>query len=65
MLLSVSHSSAGGSVESKRFAVNDVIVSHENFLGICKNIGYLHANDEPLDSSPYATFALQIYAMGH
>lgn len=38
---------------------------YENFLGICKNIGYLHANDEPMDSSPYKEFALKIYALGH
>ena len=38
---------------------------YENFLGICKNLGFLHSNDEPLTSSPYATFALQIYALGH
>ena len=38
---------------------------YENFLGICKNIGYLHANNEPLDSSPYAAFVLQIYALSH
>lgn len=38
---------------------------YENFLGICKNMGYLYGNDEPLDSSPYAQFALKIYAMAH
>lgn len=38
---------------------------YENFLGICKNMGYLYGNDEPLDSSPYAKFALKIYALGH
>ena len=36
---------------------------YENFLGICKNMGYLYGNHEPLDNSPYATFALQIYKM--
>lgn len=38
---------------------------YENFLGICKNMGYLYGNDEPLDNSPYAKFALKIYAMRH
>ena len=38
---------------------------YENFLGICKNMGYLHSNDEDMNSSPYAKFALQIYALGH
>lgn len=38
---------------------------YENFLGICKNLGYLHANDEPFSDSPYAEFALKIYDMGH
>ena len=38
---------------------------YENFLGICKNLGYLHSNDEPFSNSPYTEFALQIYALGH
>ncbi len=38
---------------------------YENFLGICKNMGYLYGNNEPLNSSPYAQFALNIYTMGH
>lgn len=38
---------------------------YENFLGICKNMGYLYSNGEPLNSSPYAKFALKIYALGH
>lgn len=36
---------------------------YANFLGICKNLGYLYGNKEPLDSSPYAQVALQIYAL--
>lgn len=38
---------------------------YENFLGICKNLGYLYANDEPFSDSPYAEFALKIYDLGH
>lgn len=38
---------------------------YENFLGICKNLGFLHANDEPLDNSPYVEFALKIYELGY
>jgi hypothetical protein len=38
---------------------------YENFLGICKNLGYLYGNDEPFSDSPYAEFALHIYALGH
>jgi hypothetical protein len=38
---------------------------YENFLGICKNMGYLFSNDEPLNKSPYAEFALRIYELGH
>lgn len=38
---------------------------YENFLGICKNMGYLYGNHENLDDSPYTEFALQIYALGH
>ena len=38
---------------------------YENFLGICKNLGFLHGNDMPFSESPYAEFALQIYDMGH
>lgn len=38
---------------------------YENFLGICKNMGYLYSNDEPFSDSPYAEFALKIYDLGH
>ena len=38
---------------------------YENFLGICKNMGYLYSNGENMNDSPYAEFALQIYALGH
>lgn len=38
---------------------------YENFLGICKNLGYLYTNDEPFSDSPYAEFALHIYDIGH
>ncbi len=38
---------------------------YENFLGICKNMGYLRGNNEPLDNSPYAEFALKIYALSN
>ena len=38
---------------------------YENFLGICKNMGFLHSNDESMDDSPYADFALRIYDLGH
>ena len=38
---------------------------YENFLGICKNLGYLYGNDEPFSDSPYVEFALKIYDMGH
>lgn len=38
---------------------------YENFLGICKNMGYLHANGIPFTESPYAKFALQIFDLGH
>lgn len=38
---------------------------YENFLGICKNLGYLYSNNEPFSNSPYAEFALQLYALGH
>lgn len=38
---------------------------YENFLGICKNMGYLHSNGIPFSDSPYAEFALAIYDMGH
>ena len=37
----------------------------ENFLGICKNMGYLLSNNKPLDSSPYAEVALHIYELRH
>ena len=38
---------------------------YENFLGICKNMGYLHANDEPFSKSPYVELALKIYDISH
>lgn len=38
---------------------------YENFLGICKSMGYLYGNHEPLDNSPYARLALQIYTMNN
>ena len=37
---------------------------YENFLGICKNFGYLWAEGENLLHSPYAKFALHIYNLG-
>ena len=36
---------------------------YDNFLGICKNMGHLLGNHEPLDSSPYAEVALRIYEL--
>lgn len=38
---------------------------YENFLGICKNLGYLFGNDENLNNSPYADIALKIYDFAH
>ena len=38
---------------------------YQNFLGICKNFGYLHSNGEDMNNSPYAEFALKIYSLGH
>lgn len=38
---------------------------YENFLGICKNLGYLHGNGENLNDSPYAEMALKIYSLAH
>lgn len=38
---------------------------YTNFLGICKNMGFLRSNDQSMDDSPYAEFALQIYDLGH
>lgn len=38
---------------------------YDNFLGICKNMGFLHGNNEDLNSSPYAEMALAVYAMGN
>jgi hypothetical protein len=36
-----------------------------NFLGICKNLGFLHGNGEDLNGSPYAKMALDIYNLAH
>jgi hypothetical protein len=36
-----------------------------NFLGICKNLGFLDGNGENLNGSPYAEFALKIYDLAH
>ena len=38
---------------------------YENFLGICKNFGYLWGNNEDLNNSPYAEIALKIYKLAH
>lgn len=38
---------------------------YENFLGICKNLGYLWGNKEDLNNSPYAEIALKIYSIAH
>ena len=53
--------------ESQGKSVSDDYLDwfYENFLGICKNLGYLYANDEPFSTSPYVDFALKIYALGH
>ena len=36
-----------------------------NFLGICKNFGFMYACGENLNDSPYADVALSIYKLGH
>jgi hypothetical protein len=36
-----------------------------NFLGICKNMGFLDGNGENLNDSPYAEIALKIYDLAH
>jgi hypothetical protein len=47
-------------------ATNDYLEwFYENFLGICKNLGYLYGNGESFSNSPYTEFALKIYALGH
>lgn len=38
---------------------------YENFLGICKNLGFLYGNGENLNDSPYAEMALKIYSLAH
>ena len=38
---------------------------YENFLGICKNLGFLYGNGESLNDSPYAKMALDIYNLKH
>lgn len=38
---------------------------YDNFLGICKNLGFLHGNGENLNNSPYAKMALDIYSLAH
>lgn len=38
---------------------------YENFLGICKNLGFLYGNGENLNDSPYANMALEIYSLAH
>jgi hypothetical protein len=38
---------------------------YENFLGICKNLGFLYGNGENLNDSPYAEMAMKIYSLAH